>query len=328
MLVVVVDDILHVASSHQLIDDFAASMSDTYAFKNLGEPTLMVGMRVTISPRAIRLDQAQYIKQLAASFEQLDAAPVHCPASVHGCLGSADSHGSQQLDTYRCPYLSLVGGLLWVTLTRPDIAVAVSRACQHSKAPTTAHWRAAIRILRFLLTTADRSITFQRRLRPVSLDAFADAAFANESGKRSRYGHAIYLSDCLVCWLTKPTTAVCLSTAEAEFIAAAEAAKDIIWLRNFLHELGFSQSLPTVLHEDNQACVAMVRNHVVTARNRHFAVKMAWLRQQVATGSIKLQFVASKKNLADLFTKILPAEAFRILSDMLLRRGMSPRGGC
>ena len=77
LLVVVVDDILHVATSRDVIDDFAAAMSQTYAFKNLGEPSLMVGMRITLSPASIRLDQAHYIKQLGESFSQLDAAPVH-----------------------------------------------------------------------------------------------------------------------------------------------------------------------------------------------------------------------------------------------------------
>ena len=136
------------------------------------------------------------------------------------------------------------------------------------------------------------------------------------------------MADCLVCWLTKATTAVFLSTAEAEFIAAAEATKDILWLRNFLAELGFPQQQPTTLYEDNQACVAMVHNHAVTGRNRHFAVKMAWLRQQAAAVVVKFIFVASKNNVADLFTKVLAAVAFKVLARILLCRGMLPRGGC
>ena len=72
----------------------------------------------------------------------------------------------------------------------------------------------------------------------------------------------------------------------------------------------------------------MVRNHIVTGRNRHFAVKMTWLREQVACNFIKLVFVASKKNIADLFTKVLALQAFQVLAHMLLCRGMLPRGGC
>ena len=92
--------------------------------------------------------------------------------------------------------------------------------------------------------------------------------------------------------------------------------------------MDFTQTSPSVFYEDDQACVTMVTNHVVTGCNRHFAVKMVWLRQQVADAAIKFVFVAGKNNVADLFTKILAAAAFATLSKMLLCRGMLPRGGC
>ena len=118
--------------------------------------------------------------------------------SQHGCLGASPTAGSELLDVSSHPYLSLVGSLLWTTITRPDVAAAVARACKHSKAPTVAHWRAAIRILRYLLATASLALVYRRSLRPVDALAFADAAYGNEPGKRSRYGHAIYLAGCLV----------------------------------------------------------------------------------------------------------------------------------
>ena len=321
MLVVVVDDILHVASSKAILAQFSTLMAKTYDFKNLGVPSLMIGVNIVVSPTSIRLDQAHYIRTLADKFGQISAAKVSCPASLHGCLGSAPCANSEPLDVSRFPYLSLVGGLLWATITRPDVAAVVSRACQHSKAPSRAHWRAAIRILRYLLATAKLAIVYRRSVRPIIVSGYADAAFANEMQQRSRYGHALYVSDCLVCWLTKATTAVCLSTAEAEFIAAAEAVKDLLWLRNFLQELGFPQLQPSKLREDNQACVAMVSNHVVTGRNRHFCVKMAWLREQVASKVVSLVFVSGRNNVADIFTKVLAVASHARLTLALLCPG-------
>ena len=302
MLVVVVDDILHVASSNTVITEFSSLMAKEYDFKNLGVPSLMIGVNISVSKDNIRLNQSHYIRCLAEKFGQLSAVNVSYPASVHGCLGSAQCSDSEPLDVSTCPYLSLVGGLLWVTITRPDVATVVSRACQHSKNPTRAHWKAAIRILRYLLTTADFALVYPRSVRPVTVTAYADAAFANEIKQRSRYGHAIYVSGCLVCWLTKATKSVCLSTAEAEFVAAAEAVKDILWLRNFLAELGFSQSAPSELYEDNQACVAMVNNHIVSGRNRHFCVKMAWLREQVTSGVVVFVFLSLAKITSQIFS--------------------------
>ena len=329
VIAVVVDDILHAASSSSIIDKFATSMSSVYSLKNLGVPSLMVGIHVTATARSIKLNQSHYIRQIADTFRQLDAAPVDTPASQHGCLGDSPNHDSELLDTTSFPYMSLVGSLLWCTITRPDISTAVSRACRHSKSPTLAHWRAAIRILRYLLSTSDFSITYPIHRRPVTVYAYADAAYGNEPGKRSRHGHAVFLSDCIVSWLTKATNAVCLSTAESEFVAATEAAKDVVWLRNFVTELGFPQLAPSRLLEDNQACVAMVNNHSVTGRNRHFCLKMAWLRQQVSDEIIKLVFVASKNNVADILTKILPPAVHAKLTKLLLRlKVVSSRGEC
>ena len=162
---------------------------------------------------------------------------------------------------------------------------------------------------------------YSKSIRPIVVTGFADAAFTNELHQRSRYGHALYIANCLVCWLTKTTTAVCLSTAEAEFVAAAEAVKDLLWLRNFLAELGFPQLHPSQLFEDNQACVAMVTNHVVTGRNRHFCVKMAWLREQVASKIVSLVFVSGRNNVADIFTKVLALAAHARLTLALLCPG-------
>ena len=208
LLVIVVDDILHVASSKTIIKDFSTLMAKEYDFKNLGVPSLMIGVNISVTDTHIKLNQAHYIRELAEKFGQLSATKVYCPASVHGCLGSSLCPDSEPLDVTTCPYLSLVGGLLWVTITRPDVATVVSRACQHSKSPTRAHWRAAIRILRYLLTTSNYALVYPRSVRPILVSAYADAAFANELNQRSRYGHAVYVSGCLVCWLTKATKAV------------------------------------------------------------------------------------------------------------------------
>ena len=108
-----------------------------------------------------------------------------------------------------------------------------------------------------------------------------------------------------------------------------DAAKDVLWLRNFLRELGFVQQAPSLLCEDNQACVVMVNNHVVTGRNHHFCVKMVWLRQQVADKLVRFEFVASRNNVVDLLTMLLPPEAHSRLAELLMMpKVVSPRGGC
>ena len=108
--------------------------------RSLGVPSLMIGINIVVAADKIRLNQSHYIRELTTKFDQLVVAKVHCPASTHGCLGSSTCPDSEPLDTSVFPYLSLVGGLLWATITRPDVAAVVSRACQHFKSPTRAHW--------------------------------------------------------------------------------------------------------------------------------------------------------------------------------------------
>ena len=120
---------------------------------------------------------------------------------------------------------------------------------------------------------------------------------------------------------------VCVSTAEAEVVATTEAAKDIMWLRGLLNELELAAAGPTTIFEDNQSCVSMINDYAVSSHNRHFAVKMSWLREMVANKAITFVFVPSKKNLADTFTKILPEQQFRILWDKLMK-GLQSRGEC
>ena len=125
-------------------------------------------------------------------------------------------------------------------------------------------------------------------------------------------------------------------------MAATHACKDVVWLRNVLLELGLILPEPAVIYEDNQACVAMIKNHSVSGRNRHFCIKMTWFREQVTSGIVKFRFVPSKFNVADIFTKILAAAPFKEVRDLLFAarshhgydvtlggtKDVVPRGGC
>ena len=174
------------------------------------------------------------------------------------------------------PYMSLLGSLLWVTLTRPDVTTVVSRVCIHGAAPTRTHRRATIRILRYLLSTCELGLRFPVSKQDPSVSAYVDAAFANEPSRKSRYGYAVFLGSCLVSWVSKCTTMVCLSTAETEFVAATEAAKDVVWLRGLLMELGFTLPVSSLRSPGGQSGLCLHdSNNSVSGRNRHFAVKIA-----------------------------------------------------
>ena len=117
-------------------------MDVTYKMKHLGQPKFMIGIKIDMNDTCIRLSQHQYIEHAAVKFGQHTAAPANLPAHPSGCLSLESSGDSPLLDPTTHPYLSLVGTLLWTTITRPDVQVAVSRACSHTQGDTMAHCRA------------------------------------------------------------------------------------------------------------------------------------------------------------------------------------------
>ena len=127
--------------------------------------------------------------------------------------------------------------------------------------------------------------------------------------RRSRYGFAIFLDGCLVSWRSKLHATVSLSTAESEYIAACEAAKEIQWLRSLLLFLGCAQTAPTVLHEDNQAAINMIENPVVSGRNKHVQLRCHYVRQLHRDRVIVLRYIGTADQVADSLTKILPRPA-------------------
>ncbi len=100
-------------------------------------------------------------------------------------------------------------------------------------------------------------------------------------------------------------------------MAACDAAAEAMWLRSFLAELGFNQREPTIIFEDNQACIAMSKNPECHDRSKHIAIRYHFLREQVERGEIALQYVSTNLQLADLFTKGLPKPQFQRLRDRL-----------
>ena len=271
-LAIVVDDILAASTSERLIRRFENNLKKVYTITSLGIPKRLVGLNIVHNPSGLTLDQVQFVKDVAMQFKQTKSKPVSSPMA----LGDVPSGASPDLPPGH-KYLSLVRPLLWASLTRPDIAVAVSIACSKSIRPTKADLAAALRILRYLYHTPHIKLTFTRLLSAPLVCVHVDAAWANAPKSRSRYGYIICVYGSPVMWETKCTTMVCLSTAEAEYVAAVHAAKSAIWLSNMSVELCSIAPTTITLLEDNNACIQMATNPIISGRNRHFAMRMWWL---------------------------------------------------
>src|SRR3982074_2233528 len=140
----------------------------------------------------------------------------------------------------------------------------------------------------------------------VLLTGYCDADWAGDLDERkSTTGYAFYIGDGLVSWNSKRQTTVALSTAEAEYMAATQATKEALWLKQLLNEIGLTQSQPVLIRFDNQGCIALTKNPAYHSRTKHIDIRHHFIRDSVEVGTVQLQYCATDDMVADVFTKAL-----------------------
>jgi hypothetical protein len=231
-------------------------------------------------------------------------------------------------------YRSIVGGLRWLTHTRPDIAFAVGYVSRFMEDPREDHWAAVKRLLRYIQGSLDLGVVFPKhgdlRLKVFSeapprakdgepgLTVFSDADMAGDvDGRKSTSGVFVFLGAAPVAWQSLKQKTVALSTCEAEYVAAATAACQAVWLRRLLKELTGKESQPPALLVDNQPAIALAKNPVLHDRSKHIDVKFHFLRDCVDGGQITIEFVDTGRQLADILTKSLGRLRFVELRKMI-----------
>jgi histone deacetylase 1/2 len=216
-------------------------------------------------------------------------------------LSRDDGHplGPEDVFSYR----SLVGGLQYLTLTRPDLSFAVNKVCQFLSKPTTVHYEAVKRILRYVKGTLSTGLRFQPTTSTV-LDVYTDADWAGcPNDRRSIGGFAVFLGGNLVSWSSRKQPTVSRSSTEAEYKALANGTAEAVWIQSVLTELGVRQSRPPVLWCDNLGATYLSANPMFHARTKHIEIDFHFVREKLASGSITVRFIASADQIADVFTK-------------------------
>lgn len=200
-------------------------------------------------------------------------------------------------------YRSLVGGLQYLTLTRPDISFPVNKVCQYLARPTNVHLEAVKRILRYVKGTSTTGLKF-RRSSSTLLSIFTDADWAGcLDYRRSTGGFAIFLGPNLVSWSSRKQPTVSRSSTKAEYKALANGTAEATWIQSLLKELGVVQSRAPVLWCDNLGATYLTANPVFHARTKHIEVDFHFVREKVAMGALDVRFISSNDQVADGLTK-------------------------
>jgi hypothetical protein len=327
ILAIHVDDVLVAATTKSMIDDFNQEISKTFEISTNNPLTSYLGMSIDRNreSKTIKLSQPGYISEMLAKYLPSNSTNTITPstpmsASPYAKLKHTDTTLLKPPKVHE--YMSKVGSLMYLAIhTRPDIAYAIGCCARKMQNPCVYDMTAVDRILRYIEGTKDLGLTFHGLDGSIKLSATVDASFASdEVDRKSHYGITLHLNprDAAFHSQSKKAPCVALSSTEAEYLALCEAAKLIAWGRQFLSELGYVQTSPTDIQEDNKSTIHMVYNGNDKGRTKHIDVRYHYIREMIADGKISVSYLNTLDMISDMLTKPLETKLFVKHRDNLL----------
>jgi hypothetical protein len=276
------------------------------------EPKLIMGVEVDRKrdKKWLKLHQTAYITALLTTYKMLDSTPTDTPMDA-GTAKALMLLPADKPDPAIVPlYQALVGSLMWLR-TRPDMQFTINLAARFLQCATKAHYDLIHgRPLRYLKGTISHGIVFVAG--PQGLSAYGDADLAGDTRtSRTTIGGYAKLGEYgIVSSSSKLERKIATSTGQAETYALVALAKEVVWLRHLLWDLGFPQSGPTPSHTDNDGVLSQATKAINHAAAKHYRLGQAYVRQLGESNVIKVKGISTYDNAADIFTKALAAPLF------------------
>ncbi|CAI7880710.1 unnamed protein product [Closterium sp. NIES-54] len=306
-ILVYVDDLVFATADTAGLAHVKSELQKRHTCTDLGELRSYLGLQITWerARRTITLTQSHMVEQVFQRFDFTYSSPQATPLSTRQSLSALPSDESVEPSG---PYPELVGCLMYLmTCTRPDLAYPLSILARYV-APgrhRPEHMAAAKRVLRYLCSTSGLGHVLGGRS-PVVLTGHADASWVDDlATQRSSQGYSFSLGSGSVSWRSTRSSSVLSSSCEAEIYAEAMAAQELCWLTYLLTDLGEPPRSPPVLYVDNKAMLALCREHRLEHKTKHIALRYFLARELQQRGQLRLAYVASQANTANIFTKAL-----------------------
>jgi transposase InsO family protein len=307
-LLIFVDDILVAGKYEKVVE----RLKKEFNAKDLGVPRHFLGTVLVCEGDTISISQESFIEKILGRFRMEDCKGANTPMEPHFQIDSSE-------EIVDVPYRELIGSLMYISMiSRPDITYATSYLSRFLDRPTNQLWKAGKRVLRYLKMTKELALTYTRNSALEEINAYADADWAaDKSDRKSVSGSAIFYGGKLIQWTSKKQQTVALSTAEAEYIAAASTASEMIYVRGVASDLSRGREVPAHLLVDNQSAISLIESYENSKRSKHIDIKAHFIKDLVSKKVINIKYIPTDDNVADIFTKPLSLGKFSVLRNCL-----------
>ena len=321
-----VDDGLAASNDPLMYQSFMTALKKDFELSDCGELSWLLGCKVEQDREAgtVRLTQEKYCNDVLKRFQMHECSPAATPCEANMHLSADDCPPLHARDPAVVRnYQQCVGACMYLTcFTRGDCSFAVNQCARFMHNPGPTHIAAIKRVLRYLAGTRTRGITYRRdtidasavamdkSVLPNHISACADADHAGAHDRRSVSGYAVMLAGAMVMWTSKRQPVTAISSTESEFYSVSQCALDCVYLRRVLELLGYPQQGPTLIAQDNNACIYLVKGAGMYQRAKHIDTRIYRVRELAAAQAIELYKIPGDQQPADLFTKGLPKPAF------------------
>ncbi|KAK2402513.1 putative mitochondrial protein [Trifolium repens] len=307
-----VDDIVFGGMSDAMVQHFVQQMQSEFEMSLVGELTYFLGLQIKQMDDTIFISQSKYARNIIKKFGMDNATHKRTPAPTHLKLTKDEKGISVDQSLYR----SMIGSLLYLTASRPDITYAVGVCARYQADPKVSHLTQVKRILKYVNGTSDYGIMYSH-CENSTLYGYCDADWAGSADDRkSTSGGCFFLGTNLISWFSKKQNCVALSTAEAEYVAAGSSCSQLVWMKQMLKEYDVEQDALT-LYCDNMSAINISKNPVQHSKTKHIDIRHHYIRDLVENKIVVLEHVGTKEQIADIFTKALDAVQFENLRGKL-----------
>nr|GEV83606.1 hypothetical protein [Tanacetum cinerariifolium] len=276
-----------------MCDEFAKIMHDEFEMSMMSELNFFLGLQIKQMEDGIFFNQSKYIKEMLKIFGLEDSKPMETPMSSNTKLTKDEEFESVDSTKYQ----SMIGSLLYLTTSRPDIMFSVCLCARFQEAPKTSHLEAVDRIFQYIKGTV----------------VYADSDHAGDYvDRKSTSGIYTFVGCCLTSWFSKKQTTLAIYTIEAEYVSARKACQQALWIKQAVIDYDVRLDDVPIMY-DNKGAIDLSKNPVQHYRTKHIEIHHHFLCDNVQKGHISIEKVPSVENIADILTKPLKRESFNYL---------------